>query len=206
MKKPKYKIKKEPTQARSKVTVDCIKEAAAQLLKEKGLLEFTTNHVAERAGVSIGSLYQYFPSKEVLIAELKREHFAELRTLIKEAYIANSEQPFERIIESLIVATIDAHRIDPDLHRVIGNELSHLDITEAEESGESIRDFLGLIFTAHQHELKPGLDISLAVKITHRVVESLTHDAVLNQPELLKENQLVDEIKRMIILYLQDPN
>ena len=73
MSKVSYDLKKQPLQDRAKYTVGVIKEAAAHILREQGLQGFTTNKVAERAGVSIGSLYQYFPSKESLIAEIKRD-------------------------------------------------------------------------------------------------------------------------------------
>lgn len=62
--------RKTPRQARSAETVRVIVEAAARILEQAGLGEFTTNAVAECAGVSIGSLYQYFPSKEALVGAL----------------------------------------------------------------------------------------------------------------------------------------
>lgn len=62
--------RKVPRQARSVETVRAIVEATARILEQSGLGEFTTNAVAERAGVSIGSLYQYFPGKEALIGAL----------------------------------------------------------------------------------------------------------------------------------------
>ena len=62
--------RKTPRQARSTETVQAIIEGAARILERDGLGEFTTNAVAERAGVSIGSLYQYFPGKEALIGAL----------------------------------------------------------------------------------------------------------------------------------------
>lgn len=59
--------RKAPRQPRARATVDAIIEAAEQLTRKLGITEWTTNHVAERAGVSIGTLYQYFPSKESLL-------------------------------------------------------------------------------------------------------------------------------------------
>ncbi len=56
-------MRKQPSQARSKATVDAIVEAAARILGDQGWAGFTTNKVAEAAGVSIGSYYQYFPDK-----------------------------------------------------------------------------------------------------------------------------------------------
>src|SRR5579871_2625632 len=66
--------RRRPRQARSHATLDAILEAAAQILERRGVGGFTTNHVAERAGVSIGTLYQYFADKDaVLLAALRRE-------------------------------------------------------------------------------------------------------------------------------------
>jgi len=67
---PKLTPRKEPRQSRARATVDAIVIAAEQLTRERGIEDWTTNHVAERAGASIGSLYQYFPSKESLLVAL----------------------------------------------------------------------------------------------------------------------------------------
>jgi AcrR family transcriptional regulator len=70
MKQPTLKPRKTPRQARSAVTVDAILEAAARILETSGFKAYTTNAVAERAGVSIGSLYQYFPSRDAVTRAL----------------------------------------------------------------------------------------------------------------------------------------
>ncbi len=62
------KLKKQPRQARARATVDAILEAAAQVLAREGYAAVTTNRVAEVAGVSIGSLYEYFPNKQSIVA------------------------------------------------------------------------------------------------------------------------------------------
>ena len=67
---PKLTPRKAPRQPRARATVDAIIEAAEQLTRKLGIEAWTTNHVAERAGVSIGTLYQYFPSKESLLTAL----------------------------------------------------------------------------------------------------------------------------------------
>jgi AcrR family transcriptional regulator len=75
--------RKPPRQRRAKATVDVILEAATRILEETGLVGFNTNAVAVRAGVSIGSLYQYFPSKEsILTTLLRRERSVLLNTLL----------------------------------------------------------------------------------------------------------------------------
>lgn len=62
--------RKSPIQQRSRATVATIMQAAAQVLQRRGYTGFTTNHVAERAGVSIGSIYQYFPDKDALLTAM----------------------------------------------------------------------------------------------------------------------------------------
>lgn len=202
MHKPSYNLKKKPTQNRAKATVGFIKQAAIQILKENGLMEFTTNHVADRAGVSIGSLYQYFPSKEVLIAELRRDHIVELRELIKSAYQSNLGKPLDYIVEAIIVATIEAHKMDPDLHRILTSHLNDFNVTEDNNDEESVKVMVESLLNTYRSDLRPELNISLAAKLTYRVVESMSHDAVLNQPELLEGEELVKEIKRMVMTYL----
>jgi AcrR family transcriptional regulator len=75
------RARRDPAQERSRKTVDAIVEAAGRLLVEHGRLGVTTNAVAERAGVSIGSLYQYFPNKEAIFAALQERHRAELQRI-----------------------------------------------------------------------------------------------------------------------------
>jgi AcrR family transcriptional regulator len=65
--------RKRPVQGRSRATVDAVLAAAARILEDRGLTGFNTNAVAERAGVSIGSLYQYFPSKDAILVALMEQ-------------------------------------------------------------------------------------------------------------------------------------
>jgi AcrR family transcriptional regulator len=67
-----YRPKKTPRQARAKATFESIVDAGARLLATRGYDALTTNHVAEAAGVAIGSLYEYFPDKETIVAEVAR--------------------------------------------------------------------------------------------------------------------------------------
>jgi AcrR family transcriptional regulator len=76
------KPRKQPTQPRAIETVACLLQAAAQVLEAQGRAAFNTNAVAERAGVSIGSLYQYFPGNDALLIALmqrEKQRFADAR-------------------------------------------------------------------------------------------------------------------------------
>lgn len=197
-----YLPKKQPRQARSKFTVAAIKEAAAHILREAGLVEFNTNAVAERAGVSIGSLYQYFPTKEALIAEIKRSHFAHLRGLMRDAYEQAKDGTLEEIVDSFIRASIAAHESDPQLHRVLSGDLVEFKVKEDDNSEDSIRLLIEDVLRKHQQRLRLRLNVSLAAKLCYRVVEQVTHDAVLNNPKDLADDEFVAEVRLMLLVYL----
>ena len=99
--------RKRPSQARSAATVAAMLEAAARIIEVRGWAALTTNHVAELSGASIGSLYQYFPSKEALLAELVRRERAMLLHDVAQAMAPEGELPFA--IEQGILAGL-AHQ------------------------------------------------------------------------------------------------
>jgi AcrR family transcriptional regulator len=75
-------LRKKPSQTRALRTVDTLFEAAARILQTEGEAGFTTNRIAERAGFSIGTLYQYFPSKEaIVVAMVRRQRERVMREL-----------------------------------------------------------------------------------------------------------------------------
>ena len=113
------RLRKTPRQARSKGTVAAIVEAAARILEVDGLDGFTTNAVAERAGVSIGSLYQYFPSKEALVGALI---VRETALLIAEAREARDATDGVAALRGLIGAAVRHQLRRPALARLLDYE------------------------------------------------------------------------------------
>ncbi|MBI1262726.1 MAG: TetR family transcriptional regulator [Rhizobiales bacterium] len=103
--------RKTPRQARSAATVDAILEAAAHILRESGLHALNTNAVAQRAGASIGSLYQYFPNKDSILTELIRRKRQIMLDQIRAAARDTRGKPFARAIDRLVAAGI-AHQLD----------------------------------------------------------------------------------------------
>jgi AcrR family transcriptional regulator len=113
--------RKTPRQLRSVATFDVILEAAARILEAEGQAGLTTNRVAERAGVSVGSLYQYFPSKEAILAELVRRMRAGMAEALRTAALAVRGRPLAEAAEMLLRASIAHHAERPALVR----ELEH---------------------------------------------------------------------------------
>lgn len=122
------KPRKTPVQGRSKATCDAVLEAAARILVEEGRSALTTNRIAERAGVSVGSLYQYFPGKEAIVAELIREMRRDMVVLLRGAVDAAATQAFRPAVGTLLAATLDHHTARPELARALEREEEDLPI------------------------------------------------------------------------------
>jgi len=115
--------RKLPNQKRSRETVDCILAATTRILERDGILALSTNRVAREAGVSIGSLYQYFPAKEALIAALVEERLRVDKAYFEEALGGFESWPLERLIDRLVEAGIELHRRDRKILKVMFEQL-----------------------------------------------------------------------------------
>ena len=114
-------MRKEPRQARSRATVEVIVCAGARVLGDRGWAGFTTNEVAEVAGVSIGSVYQYFPDKLALIDAIRRRHLDDVLAVMRE--VGRCGQPPTQLVDDLVRGMIAAHSIHPALHRGLLDEV-----------------------------------------------------------------------------------
>jgi AcrR family transcriptional regulator len=118
------KPRKTPRQARSRATFEAILGAAAQVFGREGYATATTDRIAARAGVSVGSLYQYFPNKDAILVALTERHidagFALIHELLAKAL---TDRPaLESLLRRFVVAMIALHEHEPELHRVLFEE------------------------------------------------------------------------------------
>jgi AcrR family transcriptional regulator len=117
--KSRRKQKRRPLQQRSRDTVEVIIRATTQILSHDGLDRLTTNRVAERAGVSVGSLYQYFPDKQALVAEVHRRFDELFRQRLIDAMAAAGTLPLAEAVGRCVRTLIDLHADDPGLHNAV---------------------------------------------------------------------------------------
>ncbi|MDA7425392.1 TetR/AcrR family transcriptional regulator [Thalassococcus lentus] len=99
-------MRRTPSQKRSESTVDDISEAAIQLLDTAGVAKFTTNHVAERAGVSIGSLYRYFPDKGAILRHIVRREIKKMRTRALAIIAGSQASDAKTLIDEIVVHSV----------------------------------------------------------------------------------------------------
>lgn len=195
------RARRTPRQERSQHVVDVILTAAKQLVVRDGVSKLTTNGVARLAGVSIGSLYQYFPGKRAIIEELRRRHqqvgeqifTAEARKLMSQPVPAATRHFVEKMIE--------VHREDPALHQALELEGRNHWVGDWERRAiEIVRAYLEL----HRAELTVS-DLDQAAFMVLVTADSITHAAVMERPHLLSDPALVDGLVHMLTSYLTAP-
>ena len=116
-----------PQQRRSRVTVDAIVEAAAHLLAARGWHASTTNHIAERAGVSIGSLYKYFPNKPSILAEVARRRIAGEVSGIAATMQAHADDP-RAMLGAMVDATVERYAVNAALDTALMEHLGPMEV------------------------------------------------------------------------------
>lgn len=120
-------MRKQPRQARSRLMVDSLVDATALTIAEHGLASATTARIAETAGISIGSLYQYFDSKEQLYAALLDRIVAELMAVVDRRSAALARQPLHEWVRGLLDEVWDYLEADQGLHLKVLRNWSQLD-------------------------------------------------------------------------------
>jgi AcrR family transcriptional regulator len=198
--------RKRASQERSRLTVEALLEATARILMKEGYDRASTNRIADAAGVSIGSLYQYFPSKEALVAAVIDRHTQGMMEVVRDALLKMAMRPIEEAARELVRVMIDAHRVNPKLHRVLAEQVPRVGRLENiqaidREAYALVRAYL----EAHRDELGIA-DTDMAAFVCVTAVEALTHAAVVHRHEVLSDERataFVDEVTALILRYLK---
>jgi AcrR family transcriptional regulator len=203
---PLTKPRKNASQERSRATVDALLEATARILVKEGFDKASTNRIAEVAGVSVGSLYQYFPSKEALVAAVIERHQQQIMQTVRGELAEIMTLPLEKAIRKLVGIAVTAHRVNPTLHRVLAEQIPRVGKLEkvaafSSENYVLFRQYL----EKHRDEIRVD-DLELASFVCVTSIEALTHNAVLHHPGMLSEDRkgsLIDEGARLVTGYLK---
>jgi AcrR family transcriptional regulator len=204
MKRPLTNRRKEASQERSRATVDALLDATARILVKEGFDKASTNRIAEVAGVSVGSLYQYFPGKEALVAAVIERHQREITQLARGELAKVASQPIAQGVRTLVAVGIKAHRLDAKLHRVLAEQIPRVGKLEKVATFNRANYALFRAYLeSHRAEIRPT-DLELAAFICVTSIEALTHTAVLHHDVVSDKatEALVDEATRLVVGYL----
>ena len=195
-------MRKKPQQQRAKLIVDHILQAAQICIVEQGLMQITTPKIAEKAGVSVGSLYQYFENKEEIIQELLRRKSENLGLALKQMVITQEQLSIQEIIPLSIQFGFDVMRAESGFFIEVLKHWHGYNHSEAAQILEKHFFELGMYLFNHFYR--------------HRDFETLKHKSfviinstlfammryVSNNSFLISEQQLRDELSNMILAYL----
>ncbi len=196
--------RKAARQARAQLTVEAILEAASQVFEQRGYADATTNRIAERAGVSVGSLYQYFPNKDAILVALTHRHLADGMALLgPHLQRLDQGEPWEAVLPDVVEAMVEMHAVAPMLHRCLFEE-TRLP-KQLRDELEALEDALVEI-TAKALAADPaaaGTDTRLVAAIVVNAIEGLTHRLVLRPQGGADPETTAAEITLLIRSYLQ---
>lgn len=198
--------RKTPVQSRSAATWNSILDGAAQLFERHGYEPATTNEIAMRAGVSIGSLYQYFPNKTAIVTALTERHLGDVGPALAGAFATlRQRQPgLAETLRMLVEACATLHEQSPALHRFIFNE--------APRSAETIRllrEVEGAAAALLVAELERlgvgGPRPELRAQLVIQGIEAQIHATLLDRVPWSRQH-VVDELVRMWTAALAQPD
>lgn len=184
--------------------MEAIVEAAAQVFARHGYAAGTTNRIAERAGVSIGTLYQYFPNKDAILIALIERHLNEGESILAPLLTELSAHPppVREMLERVLGALLELHRHQPVLHRVLFEEAPR---------PPQLRDRLERVFEDASAALARYLasrpevtitDVRVAAQLVVQSLEAITHGLVIHPRAQIAPDAYAREAATMLERYL----
>ena len=185
-----------PRQARAAGTVEAILEGAAQVLEAGGMAAFTTNAVAERAGVSIGTLYQYFTDKQALLRAIAERELKETLTNVAKVLSEGDDQPAEQRVRGVVRVLVNAFR---------GRQRARKAVVQAllsQTGGEVFNAPIAAFVAANSLET---LNREQTFVLSRALIGAI-RAAVLEEQPFLKNRNFEDELVRLVLCYVAGLN
>lgn len=202
---PHLRPRKQPRQRRAHETRARILDAARLVFEEHGYAHGTTNRIAERAGLSVGSLYQYFPNKDAILVELVDAHIEAGTAAVLAALPAAEawdDLPLAAVVGPVVTAMVALHADRPGLHRVLFEEAPRPpeQLARLRALEHDLTALLATRLASHPEVTAPDPD--LAARLTIDAIESLVHRIATDATAPVPGAVLAAEITRLVVAYL----
>jgi AcrR family transcriptional regulator len=190
--------RREPKQQRSRRTVDDVLEAVQLVVKRHGTRAITTNRIAEAAGVSIGSLYQYFPDKRTIFTALHDRHVADVRQVIEQTTAGCASASLEEFTRELVQGLLNVHAEGAELHEIVSSAVPE----GALGFKNALHHTFGWVLSRADQERYSLDETERMLFVLPRMVESLVHGAAHQARAALSRDGARNEAIRAVMAYL----
>jgi AcrR family transcriptional regulator len=194
--------RRRPVQSRAQETVTAILDAVVRLLKRKGSSAITTNNIAATAGVSIGSVYQYFPNKRAIFIALHQRHIDQVDRILRQKICESAGEPLEKLVSSLVDGMIEIHAGDPELAALLDSEIPHR-ADGTEELSSRLHECFRVALAPHAKRVGRTVKLDVRAFLLANMVEALGHALVLRRPHGLSLRSARAEVCRAILACLE---
>ena len=199
-------LRKAPSQSRAQETVEAVLQATTRILKRDGNEKLNTNRIAEVAGISIGSLYQYFPGKEAILAMLVRRHLESKFAIVDRQLSKNPQAKIETVIHEIIDALVVSKGENSRFEQILEEQIPKLGALKAMKQLDDIMvSKIVAYLSPYKDEIRmENLDRSVFLIIM--AVKGVLLGTNLERPELFRGSNragLVGELNHMVLSYLR---
>lgn len=178
-------------------------DTAARILVRDGYAGINTNAIAKAAGISVGSLYQYFPSKDALVAAVHERQATATRGQFDEFLANHSARSLEDAVAAWVRTLNEAYRSDPRLHRALDSEVPHLMSLKARGArNTAARAALAQLVQAHRAQIKTK-DLQLTLVVATEIACALAQLAAADASGRANAKALERETMRAVLSYLK---
>ncbi|QNX04206.1 TetR/AcrR family transcriptional regulator [Acinetobacter seifertii] len=196
------KPRKSPVQARSTATIEVLHEATIQVLLKEGIVKCNTTRIAERAGVSVGSIYQYYPNRDSLLAAVLQRHLDSVAEKIEELCLRYEKTSIRTLISALVDEIILAKLSNPEESKAlyaISGERGGLDLSKR-MNDRMLAAVSNLLESASDIEFD---DSQIVAEFVLGAIMGLIRRVLENQVTDKVEQVLESHLKLMVVAYLQ---
>lgn len=197
-----FSVRKKASQERSQKTVDAILEATTRILMGEATDKITTNSIAEKAGVSIGSLYQYFPTKEAILAQLVERYLDRKLDWIEKVVGDMRELPVEQAIDRMIDVFIDEKTKNLKVERALILSFSRSgDFKLLRRIDEKVIERLDRIFESFEGQIRKT-NRRWTAFVAFQALRGVLFSVLTHRPDEIRDSDLRKELKILMVGFL----